>query len=105
MIRCIKEQRTQEEEAVEILSITKTGIFNHKKKQQLMWDEISEIQIIDAVISVTVDLYPEKDFQLHLADTDVYTEMNREDFEKLLQYHYKKDIYIHNTPPSCGCGG
>ncbi|MGN7705951.1 hypothetical protein [Chryseobacterium sp. 22543] len=105
LIGCIREQRTPEEKAVEILSITKTGIFNHKKKQQLIWNEISEIQIIDAVISVTVDLYPEKDFQLNLGDTDVYTDMNRDDFAKLLQCHYKKEIYTYNSPPSCGCGG
>ena len=105
LIRCITEQRMPEEKAVEILSINKTGIFNHKKKQQLIWDEISEIQIIDAVISVTVDLYPEKDFQLNLGDTDVYTDMNRDDFAKLLQCHYKKEIYTYNSPPSCGCGG
>jgi len=105
LIRCITEQRTPEEEAVEILSITQTGIFNHKAKQQLIWDEISEIQIVDAVISVTVDLYPEKDFQLHLGDTDVYTDMTRDDFAKLLQGHYKKEIYTYNSPLSCGCGG
>lgn len=105
LIGCITEQRAPEEEAVEILSITKTGIFNHKKKQQLIWNEISEIQIIDAVISVTVDLYPDKDFQLHLADTDVYTDMTRDDFAKLLQGHYEKEIYTYNSPPSCGCGG
>lgn len=105
LIGCIKEQRTPEEEAVKILSINKTGIFNHKAKQQLLWDEISEIQIIDAVISVTVDLYPEKDFQLYLGDTDVYTDMTRDDFVKLLQCHYKKEIYTYNSPVSCGCGG
>ncbi|WP_126652015.1 hypothetical protein [Chryseobacterium aureum] len=104
-IRCLKEQNEPEEDVVEILSITKTGIFNHKTKQQLIWDEISEIQIIDGVISVTVDFYPEKDFQLHLGDTDVYTDMTREDFAKLLQDHYKKEIYTYNSPSSCGCGG
>lgn len=105
LIRCITEQRRPEEEAVEILSITKTGIFNHKTKKQLIWNEISEIQIIDAVLSVTVDMHPEKDFQLHLADTDVYTDMTRDDLAKLLQGHYKKEIYTYNAPPSCGCGG
>lgn len=105
LITCITEQRTPEEEAVEILSITQTGIFNHKTKQQLIWDEISEIQIVDAVLSVTVDLYPEKDFQLHLGDTDVDTDMTRDDFAKLIQGHYKKEIYTYNSPLSCGCGG
>lgn len=105
LISCIAEWMKPDEEPVKRLSITSIGIFNYKVERQLFWEEISEIQVIDSILSVTVDPYPEKDFQLNLSDTDVYKQMTREDFENLLKHHYKKEIYTYYTPPSCGCGG
>ncbi|MGU3376294.1 hypothetical protein [Chryseobacterium sp. M5A1_1a] len=105
LIGCIAERMKPDEEPVKRLSITSKGVFNHRTKKQLIWEEISEIQIVDAILSVTVDPHPEKDFQLNLSDTDIYRQMSREDFEKILKNHYKKEIYTYYTPPSCGCGG
>lgn len=105
LIRCIKERIKPDEEPVRKLSISSKGIFNYKAKKQLIWEEISEIQIIDSVLSVTVDPDSEKDFQLNLSDTDIYKQMTREDFENLLRKYYKKEIHTYYTPPSCGCGG
>ncbi|MFP3835095.1 hypothetical protein [Chryseobacterium sp. SIMBA_028] len=105
LIRCITERMKPDEEPEKKLSISSKGIVNYRAKKQLNWEEISEIQIIDSILSVTVDPHPEKDFQLNLSDTDIYSQMTREDFEKLLRNHYKKEIHTYYTPPSCGCGG
>ncbi|BAP33070.1 uncharacterized protein CHSO_4033 [Chryseobacterium sp. StRB126] len=105
LISCIAERMKPVAKPVKRLSISSKGMFNHRTERQLIWEEISEIQIIDSMLSVTVDPHPEKDFQLNLSDTDVYKQMTREDFENLLKHHYKKEIYTYYTPPSCGCGG
>ncbi|SDJ36261.1 hypothetical protein [Chryseobacterium jejuense] len=105
LISCIAERMKPVEEPVKKLTISSKGIFNHRTERQLIWEEISEIQVIDSMLSVTVDPHPEKDFQLNLSDTDVYKQMTRADFENLLKHHYKKEIYTYYTPPSCGCGG
>ncbi|MGE8553779.1 MAG: hypothetical protein ACN6OB_07570 [Chryseobacterium jejuense] len=105
LISCIAERMKPVEEPVKRLTISSKGIFNHRTERQLIWEEISEIQVIDSMLSVTVDPHPEKDFQLNLSDTDVYKQMTRADFENLLKQHYKKEIYTYYTPPSCGCGG
>ncbi len=72
LISCIAERMKPVEESVKILTISSKGIFNHRTERQLIWKEISEIQIIDSILSVTVDPHPKKDFQLNLSDTDVY---------------------------------
>lgn len=105
LISCIAERMKPVEEPVKRLTISSKGIFNHRTERQLIWEEISEIQVTDSILSVTVDPHPEKDFQLNLSDTDVYKQMTRADFENLLKQHYKKEIYNYYTPPSCGCGG
>ncbi|MCS4301676.1 hypothetical protein [Chryseobacterium sp. BIGb0232] len=87
-----------------VLSISEMGINYYTESKKTEWKDISEIQIIDAVLSVTVDLNPEKDFKLNLSKTDLQKQMTQDSFEKLLEYHYKKDVYIYNAPSSCGCG-
>ncbi|MGE8431940.1 hypothetical protein [Chryseobacterium joostei] len=87
-----------------VLSISREGINYYTESKETDWGSISEIQIIDSVLSVTVDLNPKKDFKLSLSKTDLHTQMTQESFEKLLKYHYKKEFYIYNTPSSCGCG-
>ncbi|MFP3835094.1 hypothetical protein [Chryseobacterium sp. SIMBA_028] len=87
-----------------VLSISKEGINYYTESKEINWESISEIQIIDAVLSVTVDLNPKKDFKLNLSKTDLQKQMTLGRFEKLLKYHYKKEVYIYNTPSSCGCG-
>lgn len=87
-----------------ILSVSEKGIFEFKKSNLICWEEISEIQIIDYVLSVTVDSEPEKDFKLPLRATDFYEQqMTIDDFVKLINCYYNKNIYTYNSPPSCGC--
>lgn len=87
-----------------VLSISIEGINYYTESKETDWGSISEIQIIDSVLSVTVDLNPKKDFKLDLSKTNLHKQMKQEVFEKLLKYHYKKEVYIYNTPSSCGCG-
>lgn len=87
-----------------VLSISREGINYYTERKETDWGSISEIQIIDSILSVTVDLNPEKDFKLNLSKTNLHKQMTQEIFEKLLKYHYKKEVYIYNTPSSCGCG-
>ncbi|UFH31299.1 hypothetical protein LNP04_15185 [Chryseobacterium sp. C-71] len=91
-------------EPEELLSITENGLYYHLKNVQIQWDQISEIQIIDNVISVTVDSDPEKDFKLKLNITDFYTlRMTVDELVKIINCYYKKDIYTYTSSPSCGC--
>ncbi|CAD0220931.1 conserved protein of unknown function [Chryseobacterium sp. JV274] len=86
------------------LTISKEGITYYPENKKSEWGNISEIQIIDSILAVTVDFDSGKDFKLNLFKTDLQKQMKQEDFEKLLEYHYKKEIYTYITPSSCGCG-
>lgn len=86
-----------------ILFVSEQGIFEFRKSNLIDWAEISEIQIIDRVLSVTVDNFPKKDFKVNLSKTDLNKKMKYEEFEDLLRNYYKKDIYTYTSPPSCGC--
>ncbi|MBP2617998.1 hypothetical protein [Chryseobacterium jejuense] len=87
-----------------VLNISREGMNYYPENKEIEWENISEIQIIDSVLSVTVDFNPKKDFKLNLSTTDLQKQMTQDRFEKLLKYHYKKEVYIYNTPSSCGCG-
>ncbi|MCW1960853.1 hypothetical protein [Chryseobacterium viscerum] len=87
-----------------VLNISKEGIAYYPENKKAIWVDISEIQIIDSILSVTVDFDSGKDFKLNLFNTDLQKQMKQDDFEKLLEYYYKKEIYIYHTPSSCGCG-
>ena len=87
-----------------VVNISKEGITYYTDNKKAEWENISEIQIVDSVLSVAIDLDPKKDFKLNLFSTDLQKQMKQADFEKLLKYHYKKEIYTYSTPSSCGCG-
>ncbi len=73
-----------------VLNISKEGITYYPENRKAEWGSISEIQIIDSILSVTVDFDSKKDFKLNLFNTDLQKQMKQEDFEKLLEYYYKK---------------
>lgn len=87
-----------------VLNISKEGMTYYPENKEIKWGNISEIQIVDSELSVTVDFNSNEDLKLNLFNTDFQKQMTQDSFEKLLKYHYKKEIYIYNTPSSCGCG-
>lgn len=87
-----------------VLNISKEGMDYYPENKEIKWGNISEIQIIDSELSVTVDFNSNEDFKLNLLNTDLQKQMTQDCFEKLLKHHYKKEVYIYNTPSSCGCG-
>ncbi len=88
-------------EKVKVLSITQEGLHYYQHTTPLRWDEISEIEIIDKKLSVTVKGKPAADFSLNLGQTT--NEYKVDELAKLLGSYFSGKIYVYEKAESCGC--
>lgn len=84
-----------------LLTVSEEGLHYYEHARFIQWGSITDIQIIDERLSVSVDSSPTLDFKLNLLDTDLKGAST--DLCQLLNlYYYPKRIYIHETFPT-GC--
>ncbi len=84
------------------LKVSEEGLQYYKHLTLIEWRSITDIQIINRELSVSVGTSPALDFKLNLLDTDL--EYDFDDFCQLLnKYYYPKSIYTYETWSSCGC--
>lgn len=88
-------------EKVKVLSITQEGLHYFQHVTPLSWNEISEIEIIDKKLAVTVKGKPVSDFSVNLDQTTFEYRVN--EFAELLGSYFTGKIYVHETSVSCGC--
>ena len=84
------------------LKVSEEGLHYYEHLTFIEWRAITDIQIINRELSVSVGTSPALDFKLNLLDTDL--EHTYDDFCQLLnKYYYPKSIYTYETWSSCGC--
>jgi hypothetical protein len=84
-----------------LLTVSEEGLHYYEHGTFIQWSAITEIQIIDERLSVSVNTSPALGFKLNLLDTDLKGASS--DLCQLLnQYFYPKRIHIHETFPT-GC--
>ncbi|MGN7720405.1 hypothetical protein [Chitinophaga sp. 22620] len=88
-------------ENVKVLSVTREGMHYFQHAAPLSWDEISEIEIIDKKLAVTVKGKPSSDFSVNLTQTTF--EYNVNVLVELLGSYFTGKIYVYETSVSCGC--
>lgn len=88
-------------EKVKALSITQEGLHYFQHITPLRWDVISEIEIIDKKLAVTVKGKPAFDFSLNLIQTTF--EYKVDELVEMLGSCFTGKIYVHETSVSCGC--
>ncbi len=85
-----------------LLTVSAEGIHYYEHTTFIQWSAVTDIQIINHELSVSVGKSPSLDFKLNLLDTDLRETFD--DFCQLLnRYYYPKSIYIYETAVSCGC--
>jgi len=90
------------EENTVLLTVCEEGIHYYEHTALIQWKVITDIQIVDRKLSVSVDATPALDFTLNLLDTDLQETFD--DFCQLLnRYYYPKTVYIYESSVSCGC--
>jgi hypothetical protein len=90
------------EENTVLLRVCEQGIYYYKHTALIQWKVITDIQIVNRELSVSVSASPELDFTLNLLDTDLQETFD--DFCQLLnRYYYPKTVYIYESSVSCGC--
>jgi hypothetical protein len=90
------------EENTVLLRVCEQGIHYYKHTALIQWKVITDIQIVNRELSVSVSASPELDFTLNLLDTDLQETFD--DFCQLLnRYYYPKTVYIYESSVSCGC--
>lgn len=88
-------------EKIKMLSITQQGLHYFEHVTPLRWDEISEIEIIDKKLAVTVKGRSTLDFSMDLDKTTFQYSVS--ELAKLLGSYFTGKIYVHETSVSCGC--
>ena len=88
-------------EKVKMLSVSPQGLHYFQHLTPLRWDEISEIEIVDKKLAVTVKGKSTLDFSLNLDKTTFQYGVN--ELVELLGSYIKGKIYVHETSVSCGC--
>lgn len=92
----------QREEKTVLLTVCEEGIHYHEHTALIQWKVITDIQIVNRELSVSVGASPVLDFTLNLLDTDLQETFD--DFCQLLnRYYYPKTVYIYESSVSCGC--
>lgn len=88
-------------EGIMMLSISEEGIHYYTHPSPVHWKKISNIEIVDQRLSVSIKSSPSLNFTLNLYDTDL---QNRSDsFYQLLSSYYARRIYRYDAAPSFGC--
>jgi hypothetical protein len=92
----------EREEKSVLLSVSGEGLHYYGHTTLIQWKVITDIQIIDRQLSVSVGTSPALDFTLNLLDTDLLETFD--DFCQLLdRYYAPRKIYLYETLVSCGC--
>ena len=90
-----------------LLTVSEEGLRYYAHPALIPWKTITDIQIINHELSVSVGASPVSDFTLNLMDTDLMDRYLKETFDDFCQlinrYYYPKTIYIYETSVSCGC--
>lgn len=85
-----------------LLTVGAEGLHYHTHTTLIPWKAITDIQIVNHQLSVSVGGSPALDFTLNLLDTDVLETFD--DFCELLnRYYAPRKIYLYETLVSCGC--
>ncbi|MGY0038116.1 hypothetical protein [Pedobacter sp. NJ-S-72] len=92
----------EHEAKIMLLTVNGEGLRYHAHTTLIQWKVITDIQIIDRQLSVSVGGSPALDFTLNLLDTDLQETFD--DFCELLNRYYSpRKIYLYETLVSCGC--
>jgi len=85
-----------------LLTVGAEGLRYYEHTTLIPWKVITDIQIVNHQLSVSVGGSPALDFTLNLLDTDVLETFD--DFCELLnRYYAPRKIYLYETLVSCGC--
>ena len=100
-VRAIGYLAKREEKTV-LLRVCEEGLHYYEHTALIHWKDITDIQIIDRKLSVSVGTSPALDFTLNLLDSDLQETFD--DFCQLLnRYYYPRTIYLYESSFSCGC--
>lgn len=92
----------QREEKTVLLMVCEEGLHYYDHAALIQWKVITDIQIVNRELSVSVGPLPALDFTLNLLDTNLQERFD--DFCQLLnRYYYPKTVYIYESSVSCGC--
>jgi hypothetical protein len=101
MIKVIAYAAAREAKTV-LLTVSGEGLHYYEHTTLIQWKDITDIQIINRQLSVSVGQFPALDFTLNLLDTDLLETFD--DFCELLNHYYSpRSIYTYESFSSCGC--